>query len=145
MSDFSEIMQDLVNQSDEFKISLAVDCLGELLPTFRSFDPEHDGMYILYTLLGTTVAADGHLTDKEYAFIASLFTALDVEADEEEIIDLCRTCAGNEDAYQMMMDVRDHLDDEGINTLANLVAAICSIDDRISSEELSYITDLLDK
>ena len=56
---------------------------------------------------------------------------------------MVKTCAGNRDAYQMIKDVRDRLTPEGVNTLVNLVAAICSIDDRISADEVTYIKALL--
>lgn len=143
MGNLEKVLQDLVNRDDEFKIDLAVDCFAELYPTMKVLDPDHAGMYIVYTILGTTVAADGKLTQAEYAFIKALLSGVGLEHSEEEILDMVQTCAGNRDAYQMIKDVRDRLTPEGVNTLVNLVAAICSIDDRISADEVTYIKALL--
>ena len=142
MSSFNEMLQELVNEDDDYKIKLAAECLSDLYPTFKRFDPEHEGMLIIYTLFGTSAAADGQLTEKELGLITGLLAAVGINHEPEEIIDLVKTC-GNSDAYQMIGDVREHLDDEGANNLLNLIAAICSIDDRIAKEEVAFIKDLL--
>ena len=140
---FNEIMQDLVNRDDEFKIKLAVDCYADLLPVFKQFDPDTDGMIITYAILATTAAADRQLSEKEFMFIDGLLDAAGAPLSHEEIVDLVVSAANDENAYGIVKEVRDHLDDEGVNTLVNLIAAICSIDDRISPDEVALIKSLL--
>ena len=141
---FEEMLQDLVNQDDEFKTRLAVECYVDLLPTFQKIDPKTNGMIVTYAILATTVAADGKLTKAEFDFIDGLLAVTGHETSEEDIIELVTAAAEDETAYEIVKEVRESLNDEGAERLINLIAAICSIDDRISSEEVAYIRSLLD-
>ncbi|MCR5733025.1 MAG: hypothetical protein K6G22_00330, partial [Lachnospiraceae bacterium] len=97
---FNEMMQDLVNRDDEFKINLAVDCYVDLLPTFKQFDPETEGMIITYAILATTVAADGKLTEREFEFVNGLLDAAGKHTSEDVLIDLIQSAANDEGAYE---------------------------------------------
>ncbi len=141
---FEEMLQDLVNQDDEFKTRLAVECYVDLLPTFQKIDPKTNGMIVTYAILATTAAADGKLTKAEFDFIDGLLAVTGHETSEEDIIELVTAAAEDETAYGIVKEVRESLNDEGAERLINLIAAICSIDDRISSEEVAYIKSLLD-
>ncbi|MCR5675781.1 MAG: TerB family tellurite resistance protein [Lachnospiraceae bacterium] len=145
MASFDGMLQDLVNKDDEFKIKLAVDCFVELLPTLKHFDPEHNGMMLTYTILGAAVIADGVLTQKEFALVSGLLAAIGEEASESEIMDWIQTCADNsEGAYDILRELKDNLNDEGVNTLANFIAATCSIDDKIAAPEVAMIRDIIE-
>ena len=141
MSSFNDILQNLVNQDDDTKLQLALDCYKELLPTFQVLDPETNGLMITYAILGTAAAADDKLTGPEYAFIDGLLEAIGDKLSEEEILQLV-WASNTQRAYALVREVRDHLNDDGTNTLINLIAAICSLDDRISKEEIAYIKSL---
>ena len=141
---FEQMLQDLVNQDDDFKTRLAVECYVDLLPTFQKFDPKTDGMIITYAILATTAAADGELTQAEFDFIDGLLAVTGHETSEEDIINLVEAAAEDSTAYEIVKEVKDNLNDEGVSRLINLIAAICSIDDRISVGEIEYLKSLLD-
>ncbi len=140
---FNEMLEDLVNQDDEFKVKLAVDNYLELLPTFRKFDPKTEGMIITYAIFATTVAADGNLTPAEFDFIYALLAATGHETGEDDLLSLIRAAARDDTAYNVVKDVKDHLNKEGRIKLITLIAVICSVDDSISREEVAYIASLL--
>ncbi|MCR5734168.1 MAG: hypothetical protein K6G22_06130, partial [Lachnospiraceae bacterium] len=89
------------------------------------------------------VAADGKLTEREFEFVNGLLDAAGKHTSEDVLIDLIQSAANDEGAYEIVKEVRDHLNDDGVNTLLNFIAAVCSIDDRISAEEVSLIKSLL--
>ncbi|MBR6380835.1 MAG: helix-turn-helix domain-containing protein [Lachnospiraceae bacterium] len=141
--DFREMLQDLVNQDDETKINIAAKCYAELLPTFKKLDPDSDGMMITYALLSTTAAADGELTAAEFRFIDALLEARGVSLSQEQIVQLVGKAAGNRTAYSLVREIRDQLNDDGMVILINFLAALCSIDDRISKEEIAFLEDMI--
>ena len=145
MATFDELLQDLVNQDVEAKIALAVECYTDLLPTFQKLDPETDGMIITYAILATTVAADGELTEAEFDFIDGLLTVTGHETSHEDIVNLVVAAAEDQRAYDIVRAVRDNLNEEGFARLISLIAAICSIDDRITVGEVAYLRSLLEE
>ncbi len=141
---FEEMLQDLVNQDDEFKVQLAAKCFMELLPTLRAIDPEHNGMTMVYSILGTAAAVDGELSEKEMYLLSAMFKAAhQTEYSADEVYEICETCAGSENVYNMVRRIADALPSDQFASLINMLAAICSIDDKISSGEYAFLKDLV--
>ena len=144
MSQLTQILQNLVNQDDKTKIELAVHSYLELESTFKVLDPETEGMGIIYAILGTTVVADGKLTEGEYGMIEGILSAKGLSSDREAVLGLVNLAANRkQDAYNIVRAVRERLNDEGTADLLNFIAAICAIDDTISKEEIELIESLL--
>ena len=140
---FNETLQSIVNLSTEEKIDLAAEAFANLQPVFDHFDPENHGMTFVYALLGTVIVADGKLTQDELGFAYGMLRAIGRSASEEEIVRLCEyTAKTQRQAYEIVRELRDHLNDDGATELITFVAALCAIDDRIDSNEVNLIKSL---
>ncbi len=142
MSLFEDMLQNIVNLSSEDKIQMALDSMIEMGPTFKKLDPKGSGNVIVYTLIGTAVAADGKLSQGEYNFLTALFESLDIKMSDDELIALIKATSSKE-AYDFINSLKSYLTNDGIVNIVKIVAALCSIDDRISKEEAAYIASLL--
>ena len=140
---FDEILQEIVNLDDEDKVKMAVDCYIDLLPRLAELDSEHCGLFLTYAILGTVCVADGVLSQAEFEFVDGLLSAIGIEKTRGEIIDIISKAADDDTIIELVTALPEYLDDEQTNTLANFVAAISSLDDRISSEEVAFIKALI--
>lgn len=142
MSYFSDFLQDILDLSPEEKIKMIIDSMIEMGPTFKKLDSKGDGNIIIYTLLGTSIAVDGKLTQGEYDFLHAFFKSFDIKMSDEEIIKLIKATS-SKDAYLFIKDIKKYLDNEGIINIVKIVSALCSIDNKINKEEAEYISSLL--
>ena len=140
---FNETMQAIVNLDTEEKIHMAADAFFNLQPVFEHFDPKNKGMEIIYALIGTTVVADGKLTEQEFAFVKGMLEAIHMELTEEQIISLCEyTLNTQRQAYMIVKELSEQLNDDGVTELITFIAALCAIDDRIDPNEVKLIKSL---
>ncbi len=140
---FDETLQKIVNMDTEEKIHLAADAFFTLQPAFEAVAPEYKGMTIVYALLGTVLVADEKLTAEELGFAKGMLSAISEDHSDEEIVRLCEyTAKTYGQAYEIIRSFRDKLTDDGVTELITFVAALCAIDDRISSDEVKLIKSL---
>ncbi len=140
---FNDTLQQIVNMDTEEKIHLAADSFFTLQPVFEAVDPEYKGMTIVYALLGTVLVADEQLSPEELGFAKGMLSAIGEERSDDEIVSLCEyTAKTYGQAYEIIRSFREKLTDDGVTELITFVAALCSIDDRISADEVKLIKSL---
>ncbi len=139
---FDQLLQDLVNKDDEEKIAIAVDAYKDLLPVLTALDPKTNGIFMTMLLLGVTAGADGKLTVGEARFIHALMEARGVQMTDEKILAIVEN-ANHEEAYDILRELRGRLTDDGVASLFTFIAAICSMDDTISREEIALLKAIL--
>ena len=140
---FNDTLQQIVNMDTEEKIHLAADSFFTLQPAFEAVDPEYKGMTIVYALLGTVLVADEELSPEELGFAKGMLSAIGEEHSDDEIVSLCEyTAKTYGQAYEIIRSFREKLTDDGVTELITFVAALCSIDDRISADEVKLIKSL---
>ena len=140
---FNDTLQQIVNMDTEEKIHLAADSFFTLQPAFEAVDPEYKGMTIVYALLGTVLVADEELSPEELGFAKGMLSAIGEERSDDEIVSLCEyTAKTYGQAYDIIRSFREKLTDDGVTELITFVAALCSIDDRISADEVKLIKSL---
>ena len=65
MSNFNELMQKYVNTDYAVLVDLAKEAVKRLMPYCQKVDPDHDGNYMLASLVLSAIGADGVLTALE--------------------------------------------------------------------------------
>ena len=139
-----ETLQSLVNQSDDSKLSLAYDAYKAILPKLKEFDTENDGLLLVYTILGATAAADGEISTSEYAFIAALLKATnDIDLNRDEVFQIAKAAAKDGKGYKLVQALANAMNSEEHANLVLFVATLCSMDDTISADEISFIESLM--
>ncbi|MCR4908875.1 MAG: hypothetical protein K5985_08585 [Lachnospiraceae bacterium] len=141
-SSFDELLQDLVNKNDEEKLDIALDSYKDLLPVLREVDPKTEGIFMTMVIMGATAGADGKLTVGEDRFIRALMEARGVEMTDEKVLSIL-DMGTEEDAYDIIRELRSRLNNAGAGALVSFIAAICAMDDTISREEVALIKSLL--
>ena len=142
MATFREILQDIVNKSDEDKLRLALQALSNLRPVLAQLDKETNGVRLVCAILSTAAAADGKLSGLEFSLISSVMEAERVKLSQDEVLSLVRNY-GNRNGYALIQKVSQVLPTDNKGDLVIAVAAVCALDDRISSDELKFIESLL--
>lgn len=142
MATFREILQDIVNKSDEDKLRLALTALSNLRPVLAQLDKETNGVRLVCAILSTAAAADGKLSGIEYSLIENVMKAEHVTLSQDEILSLVRNY-GNKNGYELIQKVSQVLPSSNKGDLVIAIASVCALDDRISSDELHFIESLL--
>ena len=140
---FRDLLQEIVNKSTEDKLKLAVHGYLDLLPKLKEFDKEHHGLGIVFCILGGTVAADGHLSEEEFAMVHGMLKASGAEnITEDEVLKLIKTFSDDK-SREIVKSVAHSLDEDGHASLVMLCASICAIDDTIKADEVKFLEDIL--
>ncbi|MBQ3330448.1 MAG: hypothetical protein IJG87_04625 [Ruminococcus sp.] len=138
---FKAALQDIVNLSVEDKLNLAFSSIKGLVPEIsKHFDDKQAGIVII-SIFSTAVAADGKLSKEEYALVKTFLKTCEIEMDDETMVNMIKDLSSKE-AYAAVLSLSQMLSSEGQAYLVTLVAAICSIDDRIDPNEVAFLTDL---
>ena len=146
MSTFNELLQDLVNKSDEEKMSLIASNFKDIYPKLIKFDdePDSDGHYTTMIILACAVCADGELDQFEAAVVSSIMGAIGYDIPESKLADIMRGITKELSIYEVMADFMDTLNTDERASLCVLVAAICAIDDKLTKNEVALIRDLME-
>ncbi len=142
MSTFSETMQKIVNLSDEEKVGLAATSYLKIMPVLKAVDTKTNGMVLLCAILGSAAMADGKINPKEHALISAILSAENLELSTDQVTELIRNSSGT-NVRELVQKLSSAMNAEQKAALVSLVAAVSSIDDTISKDELSYIVDLI--
>ncbi|MBQ8894534.1 MAG: TerB family tellurite resistance protein [Clostridia bacterium] len=137
MASFNEMMQKYVDADYETLVAIAKDSIVELLPTCKKVDTEHEGMFMLTSIVLSAIGADGVLTAKEKQFLRDVLGLSD-----EQISTFIKMYSSK------MVDLVDKFADDlsqdiKIQTIS-LVLSVASVDEKISREETAFIRKLLD-
>lgn len=135
MASFNELMQKYVNTDYPVLLDLAKEAINRVLPACKAVDSEHNGYFMLTSILLSAIGADGVLTALEKKLLVE---AADIA--EEQISKLI----GMYDSR--MPDLVNHFcdnmgDDLKADTIM-LVTIFAAVDEKISKEETALIRKL---
>jgi len=137
MSSFNELMQKYVNTDYEVLVGLAKEAVNRLMPCCKAVDPDHNGYYMLASLILAAIGADGKLTALESKMLQDV-----MELDKDSIQKLIGMY------NSQMPDLVDHFaDNMGDDTKADtimLITVFASVDEKISKEETAFIRKLFE-
>ncbi len=137
MSGFNELMQKYVNTDYEVLVDLAKEAVKRLMPHCKIVDPEHNGNYMLASLILSAIGADGVLTALESKMLADV-----MGLSKEEIQKLI----GMYD--KKMPELANYFaDNMGEDTKADtimLITTLASVDEKICKEETEFIRKLFE-
>lgn len=139
---FRNVLQKIVNESDENKAMMISRSLSDLMPIFRKIDDDTDGAAIVFGIMSGAVGADGKLSGSEVAVVSAVMKALGVSWSTREIVDMI-TGSNLNQAKKLLVRLSGVLGPEEKASLITMVAAVCAIDDRISHEEVDLLESLL--
>ena len=135
---FEEVLQGMEGLSTERKIEAAVDSYMKLVPLLKDFDPVGGGLVLFNVILSAAASADGVVSEAERELIGALYAAMDVELNDEEITALVKAC-NDTNAVKLVKGFASLLTEEQMETLMTFLAAIFSIDERVTREEYAML------
>lgn len=137
MATFNELMQKYVNEDYETLVSFAKHAMVNLLPACKKVDAEHDGFFMISSLVLSAIGADGVLTSLERKFMRDVMGLSD-----ENISKYIKMYDSR------MADLANHFADNMGTELkadaAMLIVSICACDEKISKEETAFIRKLFE-
>ena len=143
MSQLYDMLQDIVNLSDEDKLRLFKESYLELLPVFKEVDPQTQGLSFISEIIGTAAAADGQLDSSEIRIMRIVTDSSGLHLTDAQltslILDYC-----TEHVREQLVRLSEVLDPELRARLVMLTAVVCSLDDRINEKEIDLIASLMD-
>ncbi len=134
--DFNELLQGFVNKERDELVYIAKRAIGELLPTCKKVDPEHEGYYMMTSIVLTAIGADGTLTQKEREFLREV-----LEQDDETISQFIKIY--NKGMFDLVDNFADKLGADIKAHVLMLVLSVVSCDETISREETAFVKKLL--
>lgn len=137
MASFNELMQEFVNHDYDTLVKLGQQAVVNVLPACKKVDPEHEGFFMISSIVLSAIAADGVLTGLERKLLGDI---LGLEGK-------------NVDTFIKMYDSKmvtlvdrfvDDISPEIKGHTVILVSAVCAVDEKISREETAFIRKLLE-
>lgn len=136
MSTFNELMQKYVNTDYPVLLDLAREAIQRLMPACKQVDPQHNGFYMLSSIILSVIGRDGVLSQLEKKL---LIESTDIE---ENLIDKFLSMYDPK-----MPDLVDHFcDNMGDDLKADVIilaTVFAAVDETISKEETEFIRKLL--
>ena len=137
MSTFNELMQKYVNTDYPVLLDLAKEAIRRLTPACKQVDPQHDGYYMLASIILSAVGRDGVLTGLEKKLLMESTGMTDAEVGkflkmyDPQMPDLVNYFCDN---------MGDDLKADAIM----LVTIFAAVDEKISKEETDFIRKLFE-
>ena len=135
MTSFEELMQKYVNTDYDVLRNLAKTAVERLMPMCRRVDPEHNGNYMLASIVLSAIATDGTISPLEQRMLKDVL-GLD-DAGIQALVKM----------YQSdMVGLTDHFcdkinEDVKADTIM-LVTCFAAVDEKIAREETALIRTL---
>ncbi len=134
---FNELMQKYVNTDYEVLVDLAKEAVKRLMPPCQQVDPDHNGNFMLASIILSAVGADGVLSALENKMLKDV-----MNINDEEVSKLIKMYD------KQMPDLVDHFaDNMGEDIKADtimLVTTLAAVDEKIAKEETAFIRKLFD-
>ena len=134
--EFNELMQKWVNSDYNELAEMAKIAVVKLMPACKAVDEQHNGNYMLASLVLTAIGADGVLTALERKLLGDV-----LGLNQDGVQKLIKMYDSR------MADLANHfVDNLGIDVKADalmLITAIAAVDEKISREETGLIKKLL--
>lgn len=137
MSSFNELMQKYVNTDYEVLVDLAKESVRRLMPFCAKVDPDHNGNYMLASLLLTAIGADGKLTALESKMLQEVM-GLDKDGVQKLI--------GMYDSRmpELADYFADNMSDDTKADAIMLITIFAAVDETICKEETALIRKLFE-
>lgn len=135
----NELLQEFVNLSYEDILAIARERLGELLPVFNQAAKDGDGAKFALLLMGTSLAVDGKLTEKEYNFVNDLLGNKFTYDETKQMVELHY----NADFLELADQVVDSCSGALKASLLTFCTCFLAVDETISRDEVAFIKKLL--
>ncbi len=132
----NDTLQNLVNKDYDELLGFAKIAIGKILPACKAVDTEHDGVFMVTSIILSAVAADGKLSAIENKFLKDLLALTDEQINgfvgmyDDRMAELTDKFA-------------DALPADLKADVVMLVCCIAAIDETISCEETAFIKKLL--
>ena len=137
MSSFNELMQKYVNTDYPVLLDLAKEAIRRLTPACRQVDPQHNGYYMLSSIILSAVGRDGVLTTLEKKL---LMEATNIT--EQEVSKLLAMY--DPKMPDLVNYFCDNMGDDLKADAIMLVTIFCAVDEKISKEETEFIRKLFE-
>lgn len=134
---FNDILQDMVNKDYKEIVSFAKMSIVDVLPACKAVDNEHDGLFMLMSMLLTGIGADGKLTNLERDFLIDV-TGLN----NSQISDFIKLYDSR--MVELTDKFVDSLTSKEKAAAMMLIICICAVDEHIKREETAIIRRLFD-
>ena len=137
MSSFNELMQKYVNTDYEVLVDLAKEAVKRLMPYCKKVDPDHNGYYMLSSLVLSAIGADGVLTALESKMLQDV---LDITKEEvQKLIGMY-----NSKMPDLANYFADNMNEDTKADAIMLITTIASVDEKIAKEETDFIRKLFE-
>lgn len=134
---FEDLMQKYVNTDYDVLRDLAKEAANRLMPTCKQVDPDHDGNYMLASIVLSAVAADGTVTALEQRMIKDV-----LGLDDEGIQKFVKMY----DSRMVELTDRfcDKINDDVKADTIMLFTTFAAVDEKIAKEETALIRKLFE-
>lgn len=137
MRSFNELMQKYVNTDYAVLVELAKEAVRRLKPHCELVDPEHNGNFMMASLILVGIGADRVLTDLESSMLKDV-----LDLDENEIQALIGMY--NDQMEYLVNHFADNMGEDVKADTIMLVTIFAAVDEKISKEETEFIRKLFE-
>ena len=137
MSSFNELMQKYVNTDYPVLLDLAKEAIRRLTPACKQVDPQHNGYYMLSSIILSAVGRDGVLTALEKKLLMEATNITD-----QEVTKLLSMY--DPQRPDLVNYFCDNMGDDLKADAIMLVTIFCAVDEKISKEETDFIRKLFE-
>lgn len=137
MGSFNELMQKYVNTDYDTLVSFAMEAVNRLLPACKKVDPDHNGYYMLTSLILSAIAVDGKLSPLESKMLSEVCN-LD-NAGIQKMIGMYKS-----DMVGLANYFADNMGEDAKADAIMLITTFAAIDEKICKEETAFIRRLFE-
>ena len=135
MATFNELMQKYVNTDYPVLLDLAKEAIRRLTPVCKQVDPQHNGYYMLSSIILSAVGQDGVLTALEKKLLMESTGISDAEVSKF-------LAMYNPQMPELVNHFCDNMGDDIKADAIMLVPVFAAVDEKISKEETEFIKKL---
>ena len=133
----SDILQDFVNEEYDNLLGMAKQAIADILPVFNDLAKDGDGATGLIALFATSLAVDGKLSELEYKFVCDLLG--DKSFDEVKALVAAHY---NAETFDLVDKLVDEFPVDMKSKLLTFCCCFLAVDEKISREEVAFVTKL---
>ena len=137
MATFNELMQKYVNTDYPVLLDLAKEAIRRLTPVCKQVDPQHNGYYMLSSIILSAIGRDGVLTALEKKLLMES-TGIS-EAEVSKFLAMY-----NPQMPDLVNHFCDNMGDDIKADAIMLVTIFAAVDEKISKEETAFIKKLFE-
>lgn len=132
MSSFNELMQKYVNTDYPVLLDLAKEAIRRVMPACKQVDPEHNGYYMLSSMILSAIGRDGVLTQLEKKLLVE-----SADIAEDQISKFLSMYDSR--MPELVNHFADNMGEDLKADVIMLVTVFAAVDEKISKEETEFI------